>query len=104
MPAQHGVHVFEQPGANHIELASAAFLRRRAVEPDSAGDLLVCEPVFDGDCGKKRCRTQEIVAAAMSRAAVDTRFALSDTLLGKTRQSIVLAHDSNHRLAMAPCG
>jgi hypothetical protein len=68
------------------------------------GDLLFGHPLLDGDCGKQRSGAQQVVAAAMSGAAVDARLAFRDVLLRQAGQGIVLAHDRDHRPALAPTG
>src|ERR1035437_6420395 len=104
MPAQHGVHILEQAGANHVQLAVAAFLGGRAVEADGAGDLVGGEPLLDGDGGKQRRGAEQVVTTAMSGTARDERLALRRGVLGETGQGIVLAHDADHGLALAPGG
>ena len=53
MPAQDGVDILEQAGADHVQLSAAAFFGGRAVEADGALDFLFGHPVLDGDRGEE---------------------------------------------------
>ncbi len=104
MPAQHGIHILEGAGANHVQLAASALLGGSSIESEGAGNLLVGHPFLDRDRGKQRGRAQQVMAAAMAGSAIDQGLPFRDIVLRKTGQGIVLAHDPDHRLALAPGG
>ena len=72
MPRHHGVDVVEQTGAQHVDLARAAFFGGRAVEAQRAAALVGGQPVLDGDRRGGRGGAEQVMAAAMSRAVRST--------------------------------
>jgi hypothetical protein len=100
--SEHGVHVLECSGTNHVQLAVSPFLGGCTVIADSAGDFVRSQPILEGDGGKQRCRAQKVVAAAVAGTAVDEGLAIRRGVLRETGQCIVLAHDADHRFALAP--
>ena len=66
MPMQRNIDVVEQAGANHINLAAAAFLRRRPIKPDAARRSGFGKPVLDGDGGGHRACAEKVVTAGMA--------------------------------------
>jgi len=49
MPVKDDVNVFEEAGADHIDLAGAAFFGGSAVVTESAGNVILLHVILDGD-------------------------------------------------------
>jgi hypothetical protein len=104
VPRQDDVNVAEEACADHVDLAIAAFLGRRAVIADGARDLRRLERVLDRDGRQRRAASQQVVAAAMAVTAGDARLLHRFCLLRQPWQRVELTHDADHRLAAAPLG
>ena len=104
VPGEDDGGILEGVGADHVDLAAAAFLGGGAVEADGAGCLGGFEMVFDGDCGERGGGAEEVVAAAMAGSAVDAGLALGDVLLGESGEGVVLADDADNGGSGAPFG
>ena len=104
MHRHHRVHVVEEARAQHVDLARAALLRRRAVEADGAAALVGRQPVLHRDGRRRGGRAEQVMAAAVARALGDQRIAVGHGGLRQARQRVELADDADHRLAAAPGG
>ena len=69
VPREHDVHVLEEAGAHHVDLAAHVFLGRRAVVADGAGDLPRGHLLLDRQRGTERGDAQQVVPAPVSRGA-----------------------------------
>jgi hypothetical protein len=70
VPVKHYIYVLEQARAEHVDLAGATLLSRRAVEAQSARGMVLHHVILHRDGSERRARAQEIVAAAVARCAV----------------------------------
>ena len=105
MPAEGGVEIVEQAGAGHEGFARAALLGRAAVIAHGAGDAFGLKRILEGDGGKRRSCSEQVVAAAMARRASHRRLVLGEAGdLRQIGQGIELAEDPDDRAAGAPFG
>ena len=99
MPRDHRVDVLEQPVANHVDLAGAALLRRRAEiaqRPRMSGR----EPFLDGDRRRQRSGAEQVVPAPVAwRVVLDRVTVRGLRFLRQAGQRVELADDADHRLA-----
>ena len=101
MPPDDGVNVPEQAVADHVDLAGAAFLRRRAEVAQRAG-MSGREPILHRDRGRERSGAEQVVAAAVARRAVlDGVMIRGLRFLRQPGQRVELADDPDHGLAGA---
>src|SRR6266404_3630551 len=65
MPIERGVHILEQPGAHHIDLAAAAFFGRRPVDADLALRAGRLQPALDRDGSRDGAAAEQMMAASV---------------------------------------
>jgi hypothetical protein len=102
MPVQRRIHILEQPGAHHVDLAAAAFLRRRPVDADLPLGAGGFEPALDRDGGGHGAGAEQVVAAGMAGDLVGDRRPVGDRLLGHAGQRVHLGEDGNDRTVGRP--
>ena len=66
VPMQHHIDIVEQPRPNHIDLAGAAFLRWRAIDPHGAGIAGCRQPAGHGHPRRSRGCAEQVVAAGVA--------------------------------------
>lgn len=98
------VYVFEEAGADHVDLAGAAFLGGCAVVAEGAGRVVLGHEVLDGNGGEGGTGAEEIVSAAVAGSSADDGFAGGDGLLGETGEGVEFAQNCDDGLAGAVGG
>ena len=101
VPVQDHVDVAEQAGADHVDLAVAALLGRRAVIAQRAGDAIALHVLLERDRRERGPGAEQVVATGMAGPVGDDRAAVRRRRLRQPGQRIELAHDADHRLALA---
>ena len=92
----------EQAGADHVDLARAAFFGRRAVVAQRAGVSRRGQPLLHGDRRRERAGAEQVVAAAVpGRVLLDRVARRGLRFLRQAGQRVELADDADHRLAGA---
>ena len=102
MPYQGDVDILESSGAKHVDLASAAFFSRRAIETDGPAELVRSKVVLHRDGGQRRRRSKQVVTTAVAITPRHNRIPLGDCLLREARERVIFAQDRDDRLALSP--
>ena len=102
MPGQDRVHAVEEALPQHVDLAGAALLGRRAEDAERARSSFGRQPLFHGDGGGDGGGAEEMVAAAVARGALHHRLALGHGRLGESRQRVELGEQGHDRPALSP--
>src|SRR5579885_448581 len=69
MPGEHGIDVFEEARVQHVNLPAAAFFRGGSVIANGPFEPASLHFFFNRDRRERRRRSEQIVAASMSRSA-----------------------------------
>ena len=102
MPGQHRVDARKEAVARQERLGAAGLLGGRAEVHDRAGERARRDLLLDGDGGGQRAHAQQIVAAAVARAAGDEGVLhRAAGLLAQAAQRVKLAQIRDHRVAAA---
>ena len=104
MPVQRDINIVEQAGADHIDLAAAAFFGWRAIETDAPGRAGLFEPFADRDGGFDRSGTEQVMAAGMGGTLALDRGAGGDGVLVDPGQRVIFGQYRDHRAALAKFG
>jgi len=71
MPCHRKIQVVKHAVSRHKALSGSAFLARTAKEDHGSLFPVLLQILFYRDCSRYRARSEKIVAAAMSRCAID---------------------------------
>ena len=104
VPVDHRVHVAEEPAPHHVDLARAAFLGGRAIDPYGPGGAGRRQPVLHGQAGRHRARTEEVMPTGVTRAHRRPRQPLRAPALGDSGQRVELGQDADDRGSFSPAG
>ena len=96
MPVEHRVDVVEQARPGHERLRAAAFLRRRAVEPDRSLNRARANAAGHGEGSAQRAGAEQVVAAGMTPVGPFARRTGRNGLLRQSRQGVELGQDRDH--------
>ena len=101
MPVQDGVAVFEGSGLSHEHFPAAALFRRASVKANRAFDFSGLNLLGNGDGGRRGRGSKKMMPAAVTVPTFFGRFAIRHRVLRKSRQSVELTQDPDHRLSAA---
>ncbi len=104
VPVQDDVDVVEEAGADHVDLAGAAFFGGRAVVAEGAGDVVCGHVLLDRDGGESGAGAEEVVAAAVAGRVGDDGVAGGFGLLREAGEGVELAEDGDDGRAGAVAG
>ena len=104
MPGEHHIHVLEEAGVEHVDLAASALFGGRAVVADGAFEPAGLHLFLGCDRSQGGAAAQQIVAAAVAGSAGGDRLLGRSIFLRQAGEGVELSHDADHRLAAAPGG